>query len=1177
MLKPIKRLLALSCVALVSSLVSPAAAEPTILPADLQHMHDILMRPNNINSQLGMAWTYIPFNDFSNYFFENFFIDLADEGHSTDDGQAILIDILYKNQFVSSDIHPFNWDDRGQGRWDGNYWVRYQDMIITINSLLNDLNTPGSELAAAIGSDNFTAISDELRVLRAFYYLQATRLYGDFPIWESYNIDYTKQEQSFIQNYGVLYPEINIKPVFHSDLRRNPAAEVFKYVVSECQAAIAANNLPWHQTSDQNRMTLGIACAVMSQAALYAASPLYNGGQDLWQWAYQVNEAAFNGLTKNGYELYSQLADANAYLNAYQEYFALDSHDGNTPSDKETIWGSPQKYRAEGLYVVNGIPVNEGLFKVGTCPTQDLIDAYDMKATGKPIYNLTNPYADESKLVPNIDPASGYDETKPYEGRDDRFYANTFYNGCKFAPVSMRKTVATWNNSDENHWGTPGGRKGVDAIDAHSRLQTRTGYYNRKFHQYKENRNTRYAGGNWKLFRLGEVYLNFAEAAIESGNINKGLELINAIRHRAGFASEVDVTATTKDYARLLVRHERQVELAFEGQRYYDVRRWKTPGTDVTEEKIKTGMWITSPDNGKTFQYHRFVIDPYGTGITSEFYIATNQLAALPNKTVLELATVSGMDNSYWQNPGHNVPDVLKFTILSEEEKTCALSGHNSYLKSDDGSLTIPSTVELFGATYTVTAINEGALSGLQQLTSVEIPATITSIGENPFRNCPNLTQIKLADGNINYSSVDGVIFNKNMTELLIFPAGKGTEYTIPTSVRVISNGAFATCSKLASVSIPNSVTVISNGAFAMCSQLASVSIPNSITVISNSTFYGCSELKEIEIPNSVTSLGESAFAYSGLMSISIPNSVTAIGDGAFYNCINLASVSIPSSVTSIGFSTFSSCLYLTSVSLPNSIISIGAFAFSNCGALLEFTIPNSVTSLGEGVFSECSNLTKITIPNSVTEIGRSAFSYCSNLATVSLPNSINSISYGAFYGCRGLKSVSIPNSVTDISDDAFSHCSSLASVSIPNSVTHIGYGAFYGCTGLTELEIPNSVTVIENYAFYNCSSLSSVFYNCEDPIEGSYYIFDGSYGATLFVPAAAVEKCKAIDPWKNFNTIQEHAFSGIDDIAADIDFDAPYEVYNVSGVMIGNTTTGIAPGIYIVRQGSKTMKIAIK
>ncbi len=621
--------------------LSSCADDLDMTPDGRMDMDQVFSDPDNVKYYFAQAWMYIYHHDWANYFFENFFIDMADEGWSTDDGQAILINDLYKGN-VTPEKHCFEWDARGQGRWDGNYWKRDWESIRVLNMFLSRIGTATCESEA-----ERRLLTAEAHVLRAYYYNHLARLYGDVPIIK-------------------LPTDVNTS---YNDVVRAPAWEVFQFVVDECELAIDCEELPWRITdkSNANRMTKGIACAIMSQASLFAASPLYCHDEDLWSYAAKVNERAFELLTgEGGFELYTQLQDSKAYLSAYQEYFALDSYAGNIETDKETIWGANNKYRAEGLYIVNGIPVNEGLFKVGICPTQNLIDAYDMKATGKPIYHLEQPYMpkdadgdpnDWDITKPNLDPTSGYKESDPYTGRDDRFYANTFYNGCKFTPVSLSKIVATWNNSNENYWGTKGGKKGVDAIDPGSRLQTRTGYYNRKYHQYKENKNTKYTGGNWKFYRLGEVYLNYAEAAIESGDIKTGLDLINDIRHRAGFSSTVDVKADTKDYARLLVRHERQVELCFEEHRYYDVRRWGKPGENIMPEKYKGGMWIISTDSktasSAKSEFHRFVINTYNLegGASQACYEAKYRLVPIPLKEQQNMESLTS-GSSNWQNWG---------------------------------------------------------------------------------------------------------------------------------------------------------------------------------------------------------------------------------------------------------------------------------------------------------------------------------------------------------------------------------------------------------------------------------------------------------------------------------------------------------------------------------------------
>ena len=154
----------------------------------------------------------------------------------------------------------------------------------------------------------------------------------------------------------------------------------------------------------------------------------------------------------------------------------------------------------------------------------------------------------------------------------------------------------------------------------------------------------------------------------------------------------------------------------------------------------------------------------------------------------------------------------------------------------------------------------------------------------------------------------------------------------IPNSVTSIGQYAFYECGGLTSVTIPDSVTSIGESAFENCSGLTSVTIPNSVTSISIRAFGGCSGLTSVTIPNSVTTIGGAAFiGCSGLTSFIIPNSVTSIGFEAFWNCTALTSVTIGNSVTSIGDGAFCNCSGLTSVTIPNSVISIGNEAFYNC------------------------------------------------------------------------------------------------------------------------------------------------------------------------------------------------------------------------------------------------------
>ena len=411
-----------------------------------------------------------------------------------------------------------------------------------------------------------------------------------------------------------------------------------------------------------------------------------------------------------------------------------------------------------------------------------------------------------------------------------------------------------------------------------------------------------------------------------------------------------------------------------------------------------------------------------------------------------------------------------------------------------------------------VTEIGKYAFDGCKSLTSITIPDGVTSIGDGAFYNCSSLTEIKVASENSNYVSVNGVLYNKDKTTIICYPAGKkGNNYKIPDGVTKVDSSAFIGCSSLTSITIPNGVTSIGDSAFEDCTSLKSITIPNSVTSIGDSAFEDCTSLTSITIPNGVTSIGDSAFeGCTSLTSITLPDSVTSIGFGAFIGCSSLTSITIPDSVTCIGDSAFNGCTSLTSITIPDSVTSIGESAFSGCSSLASITIPDSVMSIGNDAFHECSSLTSITIPNSVTSIGDYAFLGCSRLTAIDvntdnkdytsvngvlfyndktiicypagkkgnnykIPDGVTSICRYAFSGCTSLTSITIPDSVTEIGGSAFENCSSLTSITIPDSVTSIGIGAFVGCSSLTSIMIPDNVTYIGGAVFADCSSLTEI------------------------------------------------------------------------------------------------------
>ncbi len=315
---------------------------------------------------------------------------------------------------------------------------------------------------------------------------------------------------------------------------------------------------------------------------------------------------------------------------------------------------------------------------------------------------------------------------------------------------------------------------------------------------------------------------------------------------------------------------------------------------------------INIPDSVTSIGYEAFY---YCSSLTDVYYSGTenkwNAIAIANNNDPLTLATI------HYNSPG----DVN--TIVP-----CAVTGGNLYFNLTTGTIVdcdesvtevkIPNTI----LDVDVTSVDDGVFRNCSSLKSINIPDFMTIINGNTFDNCISLTNITVDEENANYCSVDGVIFNKDKSSVILYPAGKtDTTYTIPDGVTSIETKAFYNCSNLTSVTIPDSVTSIGDEAFGNCSNLTSVTIPSSVTSIGGGVFMDCTSLTNITIPDNVTSIGGSAFwNCTSLTSITIPNSVKSISWGMFNNCTSLTSITIPKSVTEINSRAFYNCSSLTDV-----------------------------------------------------------------------------------------------------------------------------------------------------------------------------------------------------------------------------------------------------------------------
>ena len=457
----------------------------------------------------------------------------------------------------------------------------------------------------------------------------------------------------------------------------------------------------------------------------------------------------------------------------------------------------------------------------------------------------------------------------------------------------------------------------------------------------------------------------------------------------------------------------------------------------------------------------------------------------------------------------------------------------NSVTSIEDSAFSGCSSLKEITIPSSVTSIEYLAFDGCSSLEEITIPSSVTSISYSAFRGCSSLKEIKVSSENKNYTSINGVLYNKDKTKIIAYPANKlGEKYIILNSVTSIEWNAFYGCSSLKEITIPSSVTSIGERAFYGCSSLEEITIPNSVISIGKSAFYGCKyiicktnsyahkyaeenkvkyklldneisqytdlyEIKETEEwdisekqDKSVIAkwnLADGSITISGKGNMkSFKNNSTEDWHGKYKTLVE--KVIINNGITNIGKSAFYECSSLKEITIPNSVASIGFAAFEKCSSLKEITIPEGVTSINDCAFCECSSLKEITIPNSVTNIDYQVFYGCSSLKEIKVSGENKNYTSidGVLYNKKKTKIIRYPankpgekyiilDSVTSIEEYAFSGCSSLKEITIPSSVTSIERGAFYGCSSLEEIAIPSSVTSIEQEAFLGCRSLKKI------------------------------------------------------------------------------------------------------
>lgn len=385
--------------------------------------------------------------------------------------------------------------------------------------------------------EQFNNYPYEARFLRAFFYFELIKRYKNVPLIT----DVLTTEES-------------------KNAKQDSFSDVVDFIVQECDdiaAVLPKDYANFSSAKETGRITKGAALALKARMLIYAASPLFSSSDDLSLW-------------KESAKVSKDIIDLGVY-SLESDYANIVNNIGSP----ELILGRRQGPSND--FEIRNFPIGFEGGQGGTSPTQNLVGAYEMESTGLPI----------------SDPASGYDPTSPYSGRDPRLNKTIILNNS----IWKGQTVETFL----------GGANGQPKKNA-----TETGYYLKKYVVESINlepNNTSQKEHTWVLFRYGEVLLNFAEAMNEAygpeNPANLGLtarQAVNKIRQRAGM-TEFPMGLSQSEFRKKL-RNERRVELAFENQRFWDIRRWK-----ISQQTTDIYKMVITQDSSGMFEYSKQLLE----------------------------------------------------------------------------------------------------------------------------------------------------------------------------------------------------------------------------------------------------------------------------------------------------------------------------------------------------------------------------------------------------------------------------------------------------------------------------------------------------------------------------------------------------------------------------------------
>ncbi|MDE7449965.1 MAG: leucine-rich repeat domain-containing protein [Paramuribaculum sp.] len=535
----------------------------------------------------------------------------------------------------------------------------------------------------------------------------------------------------------------------------------------------------------------------------------------------------------------------------------------------------------------------------------------------------------------------------------------------------------------------------------------------------------------------------------------------------------------------------------------------------------------------------------------------------------------------------------------------------------------------------TLTTFNANAISGCVGIKKLIIPPSVTSIcgsfcsnGGTYNKDYVDIEEFVFEDGDEALhvptrfnSNVKKIYLGRNMTTK--------AENQSSTDQQVLFYD-----SQLDDVTIGPMVKQLPDRIFKMCKKLKTVKFSSDgLETIGKEAFYGCNNFSMGGFPASLVEIGDYAFSYTAVAKVEIGPNLKKIGAAAFKD----SKVSEPKWPMAMGVinNAYISCKEIESIEIPEGFATIESEAFSDCTSLTSIQLPHSMRTIESKVFKNCNSLKSLSIPGDVmtvsifflldSNIEHLVFEDSDNVLTVERMGNwsgyppVHSVRYlylgryvsqplelfttspiemvkigpvltslpDYFAGNEYIQSIVIPPNINSLEPETFSGCSSLKDVTLTSGVMTLPKKMFYNCESLESLILPPNINNIASNVFTG-SGLKELYVIAARPPKAvhspetseSTFSQEQYRNVILHVPAESYELYDSMMPWMLFSNIVKEDFSGIDSPIVDsqpiIDQAAPMEVYSISGMRVSNSIDNLPTGLYIVRQGSNVVKIAI-